>query len=66
MVFTVKELAAELKISLSLAYRLVASGEIASYRVASCRRVRQEDIDDYLERHKYEPVKVARGAVRHF
>jgi excisionase family DNA binding protein len=66
MVFTVKELAAELKISLSLAYKLVADGEIASYKVASCRRVKAEDIEEYLERQRYQPIKRVQSTGKHF
>lgn len=39
MLLTIKEVAARLKISLSLTYRLVAIAEIPHYEIASCKRV---------------------------
>lgn len=52
---TVKELAERLRISRSLAYRLVQTGEIASVRIASAIRVLESDLAEYLDRQKVEP-----------
>ena len=65
---TVKEVAEKLSISRSLAYRMIRNGEIASYRIASCRRVSEEELQRYLERtrvtEKQQVLPDAKG--RHF
>ncbi|WP_425395016.1 helix-turn-helix domain-containing protein [Aeoliella sp.] len=66
MLLTIKEVAARLRISVSLAYRLVARGEIPCYEIASCKRVGEEDLIKYLELQKREPTKLPRNVRRHF
>jgi excisionase family DNA binding protein len=34
-------------------YELLQAGEIRSYRVGRLVRVRREDVEEYLERHRY-------------
>lgn len=63
---TMKELAQRLRISLSLAYRLVAQGEIPCYEIASCKRVSEEDLLAYLVRQKQEETKLPPSKRRHF
>lgn len=57
---------ARLKISLSLAYRLVARGELACYEIGSCKRVAEADLQTYLEETRQQPIKPPRSAGRHF
>ncbi len=66
MFLTIKEVAERLKISLSLAYRLVASGEIPCYEIASCKRVDEEELLEYLKTRKAEVTKLPPGTKRHF
>lgn len=63
---TMKELAHRLKISLSLAYHLVAQGEISCYEIASCKRVSEADVQAYLERQRKEVFKPPPAKQRHF
>lgn len=63
---TMKELARHLKISLSLAYRLVAQGEIPCYKIATCKRVSEADVSAYLERQRKEFSKPPPAQRRHF
>ncbi|EAQ77728.1 helix-turn-helix domain-containing protein [Blastopirellula marina] len=56
----------ELRISLSLAYSLIARGEIPCYEIASCKRVSEKDLQSYLERQKKESMKLPPSARRHF
>ena len=63
---TVKEVASELKVSLSLAYRLAASGEIPCYQIASCKRVDERDLRAYLDRQRTETKRPPRRDGRHF
>jgi excisionase family DNA binding protein len=47
---TIKQVAERLSVSLSLAYRLVRTGEIESYRIGNnCRRVSEEQLRHYLQ-----------------
>lgn len=66
MLLTIKEVAARLKISLSLAYRLVASGEISYYEIASCKRVSEEELGIFLERQKNIASKLPKRTGDHF
>lgn len=66
MMLTIKEVAARLKISLSLAYRLVASGELPCYEIASCKRVSEQDLNAYLESRRHEPRRLPRLHGKHF
>lgn len=63
---TVREMAVVLKISLSLAYNLIARGEIPRYEIASCIRVAEEDLRQYLERQKQAPVRLPKHRKKHF
>lgn len=47
--FTVAELQKLLKLSRALTYRLVQTGEIPSYKIGRCVRVRRADVDAYLD-----------------
>ena len=66
MMLTIKEVAGRLKISLSLAYRLVARGEIPCYEIASCKRVDEKDLLAYLQRQKKEVMNLPENLRRHF
>ena len=46
--YTVAEVAKRLKVSARLVYRLVETGELACYRIASAIRVAEEDMQAYL------------------
>lgn len=61
MMLTIKEVAERLKISLSLTYRLVASGEIPCYMIASCKRVDEQELLEYLCAQEMEVVRLPRG-----
>jgi excisionase family DNA binding protein len=47
---TVGEVAARVRISNMTVYRLIKSGELAAVRVGKSFRVREEDLDAYLDR----------------
>lgn len=34
-------------------YELLQTGEIPSYRIGRLVRIRKEDVEEYLERHRY-------------
>ncbi len=65
---TVKQVAQKLSISSSLAYRMVRTGEIPSYRIANCRRIKEEDLAAYIERSKVVEAeqRVPASSRRHF
>ncbi len=64
---TVKQVAERLSISKSLAYRMVRTGEIPSYRIANCRRISEEELQKYLERsHAEKIVEIPRALGKHF
>lgn len=46
---TVAEVADLLRVSSMTVYRLIKSGELASVRIGKSYRVREEDIDAYLQ-----------------
>ncbi len=46
---TVQEVADLMRVSSMTVYRLIKSGELRAARVGRSFRVRQEDIDEYLE-----------------
>lgn len=64
--FTIKEVSERLKISLSLAYRLVAAGEIPSHQFASCKRVHVEALRSYVDQQSCPQTKLPPGYRRHF
>lgn len=66
MLLTMKEVAAQLKISLSLTYRLVARGEIPCYEIASCKRIDESDLKTYLERQKSIIKRLPNHSNKHF
>lgn len=66
MLMTIQEVARELRVSPSLVYRLVASGELVCHRVAACLRVSQEDLRSYLATRREEPTKLPKPTTRHF
>ena len=47
---TAKEIANILKISKALAYRLISHGQITSIRFGRVSRVRQEDLDTFIQK----------------
>ena len=49
--YTAVEIAQILKISKSLAYRLIAQGEIPAIRFGRTVRVRQEDLEQFVEKY---------------
>ena len=55
-----------LKISLSFAYALVNRGEISCYQIRGCKRVREDELEAYLERVKHEPVRLPARSKKHF
>jgi len=63
---TIHETAKRLSVSVSLVYRLIASGELASYEIATCKRVSEEDLASYLETRKKRTVKIPEATHRHF
>ena len=52
---TGKEIAQILKISKPLVYRLLAKGQIASIRFGRVIRVRQEDLDKFIQKYMQKP-----------
>jgi excisionase family DNA binding protein len=47
---TVRQVAAELGVSVGLVYRLIATGELAGHRFGAALRVRAGDLARYIER----------------
>ncbi len=47
--FTVAELQEYLSLSRALAYRLIQTREIPSYKIGRCVRVRRADVEAYLD-----------------
>lgn len=66
MLLTMKQVATRLNISLSLAYRLVACGEIPCYEIGSCKRVDEDDLEEYLQAQRLEVISLPRGGGKHF
>jgi excisionase family DNA binding protein len=50
--FTVKDIADALRISRSSVYRLFDSGELTWVQIGSSRRVRPEDLAQFIEQHR--------------
>jgi len=64
---TVKQVAERLSISRSLAYRMVQSGEIPSYRIGTCRRISEEELMAYLQQTRLEkPKEMRKTNGKHF
>lgn len=63
---TVKETASNLKISLSMVYRLISTGELASYAIGGCLRVSETDLTKFLDTKRQEPTKLPDSQKRHF
>ena len=63
---TVKETASSLKISLSMVYRLISSGELPSYAIGGCIRVSESDLGHFLVSRKQEATKLPESQKRHF
>jgi excisionase family DNA binding protein len=55
----VPALAKELGVTLRTVYRLLDSGELASYRIGRVIRVRRSDVEKFLERVKVRPGDLA-------
>jgi len=45
-----------LNISLAMAYRLMQRGDIRTVRIASSRRVRAKDLENYVQANLYPPL----------
>ncbi len=64
---TIKELAKRLSISISMAYRLVSTGVIASYQFGACRRISEAHLQEYLQRAEVtQRPRLPKGNGRHF
>lgn len=66
MFYTVKEVAEHLKISLSMVYALISRGDLVAHEIGSCKRIKQEDLDAYLEQQRHEPTRLPKNVGRHF
>ncbi len=53
LLYSIKDVAVKLSISRSLAYELVASGELPAIRIASKLLVKREDLGRYLDNLEY-------------
>lgn len=63
---TAKETATSLKISLSMVYRLISTGELPSYAIGGCIRVSESDLSQFLDSRKQETAKLPESQKRHF
>ena len=63
---TAKETASNLKISLSMVYRLISTGELPSYAIGGCLRVSETDLMQFLDTKRKEPTKLPESNNRHF
>jgi excisionase family DNA binding protein len=61
-----KDLADRLQLSRSMVYRLLTSGEIECYRIGSAYRVSEEQLIQFLQRHRQETAKRPHATRRHF
>ena len=52
---SIPELCQELKMGKSWIYRRIKSGEIPSVKLGRSIKVKREDIEEYLEKHRYQP-----------
>ena len=66
MFYTIREVAAELKISLSMVYALISRGELVCYEIGSCKRVKQSDLNAFLENRRKETKHLPKSTGRHF
>lgn len=66
ILYTIKEVAAKLKVSLSMAYALVKRGDLGCYEIGGCRRVSDEQLTEYLEQARAAIHKLPRPQGRHF
>ncbi len=66
MFYTVKEVSQQLKISLSMVYALISRGELIAHEIGSCKRIKQQDLDAYLEQQRNAPVRLPKNVGRHF
>lgn len=51
-VLTVEQVRQELGVSHATIYRLLATGDLASFKVGRCRRVAAVDLQDFIERQR--------------
>ena len=63
---TPKQLSEKLALSLSMVYRLLASGELECYRFGSTYRVSEEQLHQFLQKQKVETRKTIPKSRRHF
>ena len=63
---TVKETAATLKISLSMVYRMISTGELPSYAIGGCIRVSESDLLNFLNSKRQEHNQLPTRNRRHF
>lgn len=66
MMLKIQEVAERLKISERSVRGLIARGELKSYRIRSCRRVSQEDLESYLEECRVDNTRLPKSENRHF
>jgi len=66
MFYTIREVAAQLKISLSMAYALVSRGELVCYEIGSCKRVKKADLEEFLEHRRKDVKRLPNENGRHF
>ncbi|WP_261343178.1 helix-turn-helix domain-containing protein [Rubinisphaera italica] len=59
-------MAEQLKISLSMTYALISRGELICYEIGSCKRVKQSDLEMFLESKRKEVQQLPRNVGRHF
>lgn len=48
LLFTVNEVASVLQVSRTKVYELIYAGSLHSVKIGSCRRVRRNDLDDFV------------------
>lgn len=66
MFYTIREVAEQLKISLSMTYALISRGELVCYEIGSCKRVKQSDLEAFLEHRRSETRRLQKKIGRHF
>lgn len=66
MLLTIKDVAERLQISPSHANALAKRGDLPSYRIGSCRRVSEQDLERFLEQNRDEPTDLPASTNRHF
>ena len=63
---TIQQAAERLNVSVSLVYRLVKTGDLPSYEIASCKRISEKDLEAFLANNKRQEARLPAPVNRRF